>query len=166
MAESSNIIKLPDGSTVEATQSNLAPVPQKIRLLGAKEVLAIKSASKQSILFVQHYLTQVKNPSLKDYDLAIQAWRKSDDNKFSSEQVIEFIGSYLGEKSVMELDMEWIEVTDHYGTDKATRGKHADITSFPFSAVSKRIEDNEDEFVYSLFHSIEQLSKESSTKNR
>jgi hypothetical protein len=62
--------------------------------------------------------------------------------------------------------MEWVEVTDEYGTDKAVRGKNAEVTSFPFSVVSKRIEKNEYEFIYSVFHTVEQMQKEATYKNR
>jgi hypothetical protein len=166
MAESTKIVHLPDGNTVENKVSTIDPIPQKIRLLTSEEIQNIASASRQSQLFVNYYLPDINNPDLKDYDNAFRAWQTSKNKKYSSQQVVELIGSYLGEKCVKELDMEWVEITDEYGTDRAVRGKRVEITSFPFSVVSKRIEKNEYEFIYSVFHTIEQMRKDGAYKNR
>lgn len=166
MTESTKIINLPDSSTVENRVSTIDPVPQKNRLLTHEELQNIASASRQSKLFVNYYLADVKNPELKDYDNAFHVWQASKSKKYSSQQVVELTGSYLGEKCVKELDMEWIEITDEYGTDRAVRGKSVEVTSFPFSVVSKRIEKNEYEFIYSVFHTVEQMIKEGAYKNR
>jgi len=166
MGESTKIVKLPDGSTVENKVSTIDPAPKKIRLLTSEELQNIAAASKQSKLFVNYYLAGVDNPDLKDYDNAFRAWQISKNKKYSNQQVVELIGSYLGEMCVKELDMEWVEITDEYGTDRAVRGKRIEITSFPFSVVSERIERNEYEFIYSIFHTIDQMRKEAAFKNR
>lgn len=166
MADSPKIISLPDGSTVENKVSTIDPVPQEIRLLTHEELQDIASASRQSKLFVNYYLADVKDPDLKDYDNAFHAWQLSKNKTYSSQQVVELIGSYLGEKCVNELDMEWVEITDEYGTDRAVRGKSVEITSFPFSVVSKRIERNEHEFIYAVFHTVKQMREEGAYKNR
>jgi hypothetical protein len=100
MAESTKIVNLPDGSTVENKVSTIDPAPQEIRLLTYEEQKNIASTSRQSKFFVNYYLADVNNPDLKDYDNAFRAWQTSKNKNYSSQQVVELIGSYLGEKCV------------------------------------------------------------------
>jgi hypothetical protein len=98
MAESTKILNLPDGNTVENKISTIDPISQKIRLLTQEEIAKIAVFSKESKLFLNEYVPNLKNPDLKDYDKAFHAWQISKNKKYSSEQVVELIGSYLGEK--------------------------------------------------------------------
>jgi hypothetical protein len=150
-------LKLPDGRTVATTSTEVKPQSQKFRSLSVKELGRIEELRKQSEIFVRVYLPNAHNPTLKDYDRAFRAWQVSKPRKYTDKEVIEMIGSLLGTACVRELNMEWVEVTDEYGTDFAVRAKKAEVISFPYSVVAKRIESNEYEFVYSVFHAIKEL---------
>src|SRR5690606_18935552 len=117
--------------------------------------------SVKSKLFVSYYLPDIKSPVLKDYDKAFRLWQLSATKQYTDDQVVELLGAYLGQKFVNDLDMEWVEITDEYGTDYAVRGKVKEITSFPFSTVFKRVEDNEYDFLYGVYHTVKAMLGES-----
>lgn len=59
----------------------------------------------------------VTEPNLRDYDTAFRAWQQDEAPAYSDMLVIQLIGGYLGNKLVADFDMEWVMVTDEYGTD-------------------------------------------------
>ena len=65
------------------------------------------------------------------------------------------LGAYLGNNLVEELEMEWVVVTDKYGTDYAVRGKKYEVLSFPFSSVMKRIENNQYDFMAGVYYVVQ-----------
>ena len=53
--------------------------------------------------------------------------------------------------------MEWVTVTDEYGTDYAVRSTKVELMSFPFSTVFKRIEDKKHDFVQGVYYTIKEM---------
>ncbi|MDH5786239.1 MAG: DUF3806 domain-containing protein, partial [Chromatiales bacterium] len=104
--------------------------------------------------FVKSYLPHVTNPSLKDYDEAFRLWQIEKERRYTEQQIIEILGACLGNKLITDFQMEWVVVTDEYGTDFAVRGKRFEIISFPFSSVVKRIENNQYDFMVGVYHTV------------
>ncbi len=159
-------VKLPNGETVTNTVTNVAPTHQKTRVLNKQELSNIDAQSKEALAFVKYYLPKVKSADLKDYDLAFRAWQLSKEKRYSDAQVTQMLGSYLGNKCATDLNMEWVEINDEYGTDFAVRGKKAEVISFPYSIVQKRIEKKQYDFLYGVFYTIEKIQKDDSVKSR
>ena len=159
-------IKLPDGKTVETNTSTIDSIPQKIRVLTPEELRKISALEGEGLRFVRAYLPGVKNPNLKDYDVAFGLWQGSADKKYTEHEVTDVLGCVLGGKMVAELNMEWVEVTDEYGVDYAVRGKIAEVMSFPFSSVQKRIQKNENEFLYAIYHTVKNTIDSGDYKSR
>jgi hypothetical protein len=145
-------IETPEGN-VTAHKTTVDAVPQKVTAATGDELEQLKSFDATGSDFLAAYLPGTSDPALKVYDRAFRAWQTSDSPQHSNEQVVQILGGYLGNKCVADLDMEWVTVTDEYGTDYAVRGKTVDVMAFPFSTVLKRIENNEYDFMYGVYPS-------------
>ena len=53
--------------------------------------------------------------------------------------------------------MEWVTVTDEYGTDYAVRSTKVEVMSFPFSTVLKRIENKKYDFVHGAYYTVKEM---------
>jgi hypothetical protein len=62
--------------------------------------------------------------------------------------------------------MEWVTVSDEYGTNYAVRGKSAEVMAFPFSSVLKRIENNEHDFMYGVYYAVKGALESGDYKSR
>jgi Domain of unknown function (DUF3806) len=151
--KTSYTIQTPEGS-ITAHKSTVEPTPQKIAVVSGNKLKRLQSLDGQGPAFVATYLPNSRDPELKDYDLAFRAWEVSKTPQHSKEQVVEILGGYLGNKCVADFDMEWVTVTDEFGTDFAVRSKSAEVMAFPFSTVLKRIENNEFDFLHGVYHTI------------
>lgn len=149
-------IDTPDGE-VTAHDTNVEATPQSITVVDGEDLEWLQSLDDASPEFVAHYLPDVTKPSLRDYDTAFRAWQQDEAPAYSDMQVIQLIGGYLGNKLVADFDMEWVMVTDEYGTDYAVRSTKVEVMSFPFSSVVKRIEDNEYNFVHGVYYTIKEM---------
>ena len=134
--------------TIEAT-------PQTIVVLEGDKLAALQKLEAAGADFVAHYLPEVEQPNLKDYDAAFRAWQLDQAAPFTDQQVIDSVGGFLGNKLVADFDMQWVLVTDEYGTNYAVRSTEVEAMSFPFAAVSKRIEDNSYDFVYGIYYAVQ-----------
>lgn len=148
-------IDTPDGE-MTVLQTTEDAVSQKIEVVRGDELQRLQTLANQGPEFVAHYLPEVTTPGLKDYDAAFAAWQRDAAPPFNARQVVEIVGGYLGNKCVADLEMEWILLTDQYGSDYAVRGVKNEVTSFPFAAVQKRIDDNKHDFVYGIYYAIKQ----------
>lgn len=152
-------IDTPDGEVI-AHDTHIEPTPQSVTVVAGDELTWLLSLGSDGPQFIARYLPKVKQATLKDYDSAFRAWQKDKSPQFDDQQVIQIIGGYLGNKCVADFDMEWVTVTDQYGTDYAVRSTKVELMSFPFSTVLKRIEDKKFDFVYGVYHTVkEMLSK-------
>jgi hypothetical protein len=158
-------VKTPDGN-ISVNKTTVDPEPQKIVVVTGDELKGLKSLAKYGQEFVNTYLPEEMNFDLKAYDRAFETWQMRKPPKHSNEDVIKIIGGYLGNKFVTDLDMEWVTVTDEYGTDYAVRSKSVDVMSFPFSTVMKRIEKGEYDFLYGVYYTTKQMIESGEYKRR
>ena len=158
-------ISTPQGN-ITAQKSIGEPTPQKIAVVRGDALKRLEALSEQGPGFVRAYLPDVREPDLKDHDLAFRAWQTSKAPQHSNEQVVEILGGYLGNKCVVDLEMEWVTVTDEYGTDYAVRSKSAEVMAFPFSTVMKRIEAKEHDFLHGVYHTLKHTLDSGDYKTR
>lgn len=155
----------PDG-LVTATKKTVPPAPQKISAVGSKELTAFDQASTKALKFVTDYLPGAASPKLADFDKAFYLWQKERNRRYSEQQVIEMIGAYLGNQLVNDFHMEWVVVSDQYGTDYAVRATQKEVMSFPFAAVEKRIQRKEHDFVVGVYQTVKHTLAEYEIKAR
>lgn len=158
-------ISTPDGE-IHTTTTTVDPVPQQIVVVGPEEIKAFNAYASQGIAFVSAYIPGIKNPTLKDFDEAFRLWQKEKKQRYSQQQVTEILGAYLGNILIKDLKMEWVVVTDEYGTDYAVRAKQYEVLSFPFSSVLKRIESNQHDFMVGVYHTIKASINDGEYKRR
>jgi len=146
--------------TIEATTTTLPSAPdQKVTLVRGSDLRRLEALSGKARGFLHTYAGPTAPETLEAYDVAFIKWQDSKSRTYSDEQVIELLGGVLGNKFVTDLDMQWAVVEDEYGTDYAVRHSRVEVLSFPFSTVMKRVKDNENGFLDSVFeitkHKIE-----------
>ena len=149
-------IDTPDGQVI-AHDTNVASTPQTVTAVVGDDLAWLQSLGGDGPQFVSHYLPTVTEPTLKDYDAAFRAWQQDPSPPYDSQQVIQIVGGYLGNKCVTDFDMEWVTVTDEYGTDYAVRSTKVEVMSFPFSTVLKRIEDKNYDFVHGVYYTVKEM---------
>ena len=66
---------------------------------------------------------------------------------------INMVGLGFGHLLVERLGLEWVALTDEYGTEIAVRGR-ADFTVFPTNFVAKRFENRETGFIAPAFREM------------
>ena len=146
-------IKTPGGA-VSLKIQNIAQVLQQVLPVDALEVKKIHELGRAAKHFLAVYCPGAEE-SLKSYDAAFRVWQSKNKRQFPAAAVIDQLGAYLGNKLAADLDMEWVTVTDQYGTESAVRAKKYEVISFPFSAVAKRIERNEYDFMEGLYYAVQ-----------
>jgi hypothetical protein len=146
-------IQTPDGA-VTADQTQVENYPQQIKKLTADEVAPLLAHAARANEFLAAYAPTQSEPDLKDFDVAFRNWQTSQSPAHSQDEVVQILGAYLGKKCVETLPMEWVSVTDEYGTDYAVRGTTQELMAFPFSTVQKRIDDKEHDFIHGVYHTI------------
>lgn len=146
-------LQTPEGPVTTTTQ-DMPAFPQEIRVADREVVNAFSSNAAQGARFVAAYIPGVKEPSLKDFDDAFRIWQREKIKRYSSEDVVEIMGAVLGSRLAADLNMEWVVVTDQYGTDYAVRSKEFEVLSFPFSSVVKRIQANQYDFMVGVYHAV------------
>ena len=130
--------------------------PQQVTALSGNELTSITMPATRAGEFLRAYLPNSNPENLKDYDRAFREWQTSQSPKHSSEEVVQILGAYLGNRCVADLDMEWVKVNDEYGTDYAVRSKTQDVMAFPFSTVQKRVDDREYDFLNGVYYLLKQ----------
>jgi len=149
-------IGTPDGPEMVKRQTVEAS-PQQITVLDDDHVVHLQSLSEPGPQFVATFLPDVQSPGLKEYDEAFRLWLGSIDSVYSAQQVVEILGSYLGQRCVADLNMEWVQVSDEFGTDYAVRGKYAEVIVYPFSTVMKRVQSKEHGFLHNVYYAIQDM---------
>jgi hypothetical protein len=149
-------INTPDGEVI-AHDTNVEPTPQTVTVVAGDDLAWLQSLGGDGPQFVSNYLPTVTEPTLKDYDAAFRAWQQDQSPQYDDQQVIQIFGGYLGNKCVTDFDMEWVTVTDEYGTDYAVRSTKVEVMSFPFSTVLKRIEDKKYDFVHGVYYTVKEM---------
>jgi len=149
-------IETPEGEVV-AHESPVEDTPQTISAVLGDELEWLQSLGEFGPQFVAHYVPTVTEPDLQDYDAAFHAWQSDSEPPFTDEQVIQILGGYLGNRCIADFDMEWVTVTDEYGTDYAIRSTEVEVMSFPFDTVLKRIEEGEHAFVHGVYYTLKDV---------
>jgi hypothetical protein len=149
-------INTPDGEVI-AYDTKVEATPQTVAVVDGDDLAWLQSLANEGPRFVSHYVPNVTEPGLKDYDAAFRAWQLDDSAPYSDQQVIKMIGGYLGNKCIADFGMEWVTVTDEYGTDYAVRSTKVEVMSFPFSTVMKRIEDKKYDFVHAVYYTVKEM---------
>ena len=158
MAQDTYSVETPDGE-FEVTETTVEQFPQEVTEVEDATRVAIDANASLGPAFVDEFVGGVSEPDLKDYDEAFRRWQlavASGDTEIDSNVVIEILGCVLGNLLVTELDMQWVKVTDQYGTDYAVKGRSVEVFSYPFSTVAKRVENEEYDFMYNVFYAIKQ----------
>ena len=158
-------IDTPDGKVV-AHDTMVEPTPQTITVVDGDDLSRLQSLGTDGPQFVLHYVPNATKPGLKDYDAAFRAWQLDSSPPYTDQQVIQLIGGYLGNKCISDFNMEWVTVTDGYGTDYGVRSTKVEIMIFPFSTVLKRIEDKEYDFVYGVYYTLKKMLTNGECKAR
>lgn len=146
-------IETPEGA-ITANETQVENYPQQIKKLTADEVAPLMAHAVRANEFLAAYAPAQSEPDLKDFDVAFRNWQTSPSPAHSEEEVVQILGAYLGKQCVETLHMEWVSVTDDYGTDYAVRGTTQEVMAFPFSTVQKRIEDKEYDFLHGVYHTL------------
>ena len=149
-------IETPDG-TIEATQTQVDAIPQAIAPVTGSDLDSLTTNAPDSTEFIGSYTSFDDTPSLKDCDAAFTAWKSDSSGKFSDANVVRAVGCFLGNRCIADFDMEWVTVSDEYGTDYAVRSSNSEVMIFPFSSVQKRIDDGEHDFVHGIYYSLKNL---------
>jgi Domain of unknown function (DUF3806) len=152
--------------TTKTTTIPAESLPQTIAPVSSEFLAGIDALAAQGNSFVASYFPKVENPTLKDFDAAFQRWQKEKKRRYTDQEVLGILGAYLGNKLVADFQMQWVEVTDQYGTDYAVRQKNkaskvpdnavVEVMTFPFSSVTKRIQSNEHDFLVGVYFTVQQ----------
>jgi len=151
-------IQAPEGpvavksKTVEAT-------PQQVQPASAEDVAAFKKEAARADEFIREYLPGDNPTDLKNLDYAFRLWQSDKKSRYSADDVIDILGSYLGSKVVEDFGMEWVVVQDEQGTDFAVRSKKVEVMAFPFATVGKRVDKEEYDFMVGVYRAIEDAQK-------
>ncbi len=158
MAQETYEVQTPEG-VVEATKTTVDEFPQEVTDIEESVLEAINANVSLGPAFVQVFVADVTDPSLKDYDEAFRRWQDAvskGDTDIADSTVIDLFGSILGNLLVSNLDMKWVRVVDQYGTDYAVKGRSTEVFAYPFSTVAKRVDRGEYDFMYNVYYAISQ----------
>jgi Domain of unknown function (DUF3806) len=161
----SETISTPSGS-VTTTTKTVDPAPQQVVTASAAELRAFIEFAGRAQAFVAAYLGTRATLSLDTLDEAFRIWQQETRRRFTDQEVVDILGSYLGGKLVAELDMEWVVVKDQYGTDYGVRSRKVELLAYPFASVEKRIQRSEHGFMAAVFHAIDHSLKTGDHKPR
>ena len=158
-------IETASGSFV-AHSKTVPDVPQLIQPVTGDDLVELRSFNDQSKEFLYTYLGSGIPPTLESYDLAFERWQASELPEHTSKQVIDILGGVLGNYCIDNLDMEWVIVTDEFGTDYGVRHLKSEVMAFPFSSVVKRIEKKESDFMVAVFEITKHTIKNGEARAR
>jgi len=144
---------------VTATTETVETVPREVTLVSPAEIKEFERLALLAWDFLSAHVGHEATLSLEALDGAFGAWQADPGQLFSAQQVEQILGAYLGQRLVADLDMEWVNVTDEYGTDYAVRSRKWEVLSYPFAAVGKRIEDSKRDFLVAVYHTVEHTLK-------
>lgn len=148
-------VSTPEGEIV-AKQKTVDSFEQSFDPLDEEKEKSIEAWEFEAHRFVKAYLGSDSQVTLKTCDEAFSAWQREEEKKFTNQEVISYLGAFLGQRCVEELDMEWRIVTDQYGWDYSVQAKDSEVRGFPLSSVAKRVKANTHIFMVPVFYSIKQ----------
>lgn len=135
-----------DGKKINATTSTENNYEYSLADLTKEQTNFIADKTARAKVFIKKYHPAPASVSFdsKLLDEVLLTWANSHSaDKESAEEVIDIIGAAFGQGLVNELNCEWKQLTDEYGTDMTVIHKKYMVNSFPFSSVEKVVtEDN------------------------
>ncbi len=136
-----------DGQEIETTESEGGLSSNtSLKDLTDEQLQQIEKDIEKAKIFAKKY-SNVNEDILesKNLDLILNAWKMDQSPKKESEElVVALIGSAFGQNIVDNLDCEWKELSDEYGTDLTVIHKEYKINGFPYSSVYKAITEERD----------------------
>ncbi|GAA0756868.1 DUF3806 domain-containing protein [Ideonella azotifigens] len=144
LAQKRQSIPSPDGP-VEAFIATIEPSPETMVALSDAETAPILENASFAGAFINVFLgTSSPGWTLQNLDQAFEAWLSGKDKHgYSSDAVVEILGAAFGQYCIEHLHMQWIKLTDQYGTTLAVNGIDRQFRGFPYHTISKRIESGE-----------------------
>ncbi len=130
------------------------PLFGRLVAVTGEELAWLRRLGAEADEFLRTYVPDAAEVTLENLDLAFRAWQTAVVPLHTPQEVIQLLGGYLGNKCIDDLNMRWVLVRDEVGEDYAVRGNTADVIMFPFSAVMKRIEAREYEFLEPIYKVI------------
>lgn len=112
-------------------------------------------------LLVSDYLEGKKEVSFEVCDAAYKEWLFSPEPRYEVGRVVALVGAYLGERCVEDLGMRWVRISDEQGEEYAVMHDGADVISYPFACVRKRIGRCEYGFLEAVFHTVKHAIRSS-----
>ena len=152
-------VSTPDGS-FQAQKSNVEQTQQTISAIDSGVLAAIDQNASLGPMFVREFLALDGDPSLQDFDEAFRLWQSAfakGDTDIEGRTVVDIFGSILGNKLAEDLNMEWVTVSDEYGTDYAVVHRDLQVFSYPFSTVQKRVDSMEYGFMNNVYYMVKQM---------
>jgi hypothetical protein len=143
------------GETVAAERWAEDASPEQVRILGEAEVREIRRAASEIGDWARRYPherieTGQLSPAILDYFW--YEWLSDDaQDRATPEAAVRVLGSAFGHYLTLKLGMQWVEITDRYGTDVCVRGAPGDVTVCPESLVSKRVNSRDADFFGAIF---------------
>ncbi len=149
-------IQTPAGPAT-AHKTELEAAPQEVRLVTDDGRKKFKILAGQGPELISAYLSEASDSDVKDIDVAFAEWMKRGEKRHSRTQIVEILGALFGEKCVQDFDMEWVRVTNTFGTSFAIRAKGVEVMAFPFDSIEKRIDSGETDFFTPLYYGLKQM---------
>ena len=157
MSRQTRSLDTPEGP-LELRVEQVEPTPQQVVTLTPRQERQVKASAQGLESLLSRYGGSAGSTSwdLEALDFCFRRWLEDPEpDRPGDQRVIEVLGSAFGEYLVQHLDMNWVLVTDEYGTDFAVRGSLTDTMTFPYSVVSKRVEAREHTFFVPVYRAIE-----------
>lgn len=141
-----------EGEAITGFHAKVEPCPEEVSSLSltARQELMIYS-SKASDLFSDFGIDPSAN-FLERLDEAFSSWLHASDRLgYSVSDVVGILGAAFGDYCNESLEMDWVTVSDQYGTSTAIDGGEFEFRAFPFDSIWKRIDDAESGFFASIY---------------
>lgn len=89
--------------------------------------------------------------TLEDLDDCLERWTSAEpSSREPTEDVVAMLGAAFGAHLVDQLALDWVVVTDTYGTDIGVIGQPGDFVIAPMSATAKRVHWGQSRFFQDL----------------
>ena len=141
-----------------ATGLNIA-IPEKIVPVSKDDLTKIAEWSSKAGQYIKNYCPDKTDVTLENCDLAFKKWQAAKRPRYTKEETILILGSYLGQQCVKKLQMEWVVINDKYGQYCAVRHAKYKIVSAPFSCVEKRVIRKQYNFMAPVFNQLDMSIK-------
>jgi hypothetical protein len=150
-----------DGQTAGLT-STIKPYSETIEELVESTCDEIRAEAAEFPYLSQAFLGQsISSGTPELLDQAFSAWQRSaDKGRFTSDKVVRITGAAFGEYCNQHLKTRWLIIADPAGRQLAIRSQNNRVTSWPHSAVQKRIAANEHQFFVTVYESLRRSIQE------